>query len=144
MIAEAILAHAVGDYVIQSDWMAQNKTKRSWPALVHALTYTIPFVLLTQSPTALGVIAGTHFVIDRWRLARYVVWLKNFVAPVSVHAGTKPGDPRFVIESFNPPWRRCTKTGYPDDRPIWLTTWLLFIADNLVHTFINLGAIAWL
>lgn len=44
-IAEAIalagLAHMVGDYLIQSDWMAQEKTKRWWPAIAHALTYGI-------------------------------------------------------------------------------------------------------
>lgn len=35
-VAEAIacagLAHMVGDYVIQSDWMASEKTKLWWPA----------------------------------------------------------------------------------------------------------------
>lgn len=156
MIGQVLLAHAVGDYILQSDWMAQSKTKRSWPAVVHAVTYTIPFVLLTQSPAALTVIAVTHFVIDRWRLARYVVWLKNFVGPVRIRRNVAaaeeaqrrgyapPKGPRYVVEVFNPPWSKCTLTGYPDDRPIWLTTWLLFIADNLLHVFINLGAIAWL
>jgi hypothetical protein len=44
-----ILAHLVGDYLIQSDWMANEKTKRWWPAIAHGLTYTIPYVLVTQS-----------------------------------------------------------------------------------------------
>jgi hypothetical protein len=74
-----LLAHMVGDYLIQSDWMATQKLTRWWPAVVHGLTYTIPYVLVTQSLVALAIIAGTHIVIDRLRLVRYVVWLKNQV-----------------------------------------------------------------
>ena len=43
------LAHMVGDYVIQSDWMASEKTKRWWPAIAHGVSYGVPFVLVTQS-----------------------------------------------------------------------------------------------
>lgn len=42
-----LLAHLVGDYLIQSDWMANEKTKRWWPAWAHALTYGLPFLLVT-------------------------------------------------------------------------------------------------
>ncbi|WP_205679869.1 DUF3307 domain-containing protein [Paenarthrobacter ureafaciens] len=30
-----LLAHLIGDYLIQSDWMASEKTKRWWPAIAH-------------------------------------------------------------------------------------------------------------
>jgi len=75
------VCHLVGDYCLQSDWMAQQKTSSSMPALAHAVTYTVPFLLLTQSVEALAFIAGTHFIIDRWRIARHVGWVKNFLAP---------------------------------------------------------------
>ena len=45
--ADQLVAHAVGDYILQSDWMANEKTKRSLAAAVHALTYALPFLLLT-------------------------------------------------------------------------------------------------
>ena len=32
-----LLAHLVGDYVVQSDWMALNKTARWSPAIAHAV-----------------------------------------------------------------------------------------------------------
>ncbi|MBT2390812.1 DUF3307 domain-containing protein [Streptomyces sp. ISL-1] len=32
---ESLLAHLAGDYLIQSDWMATEKVKRWWPAVVH-------------------------------------------------------------------------------------------------------------
>lgn len=123
-----LLAHAVGDYVIQSDWMAQEKTRRWWPAILHGLTYTLPYALLTQSLTALAVIASTHMMIDRFRLARYVCWAKNWLAP----------------RGWQRPWSECTATGYPSDRPLWLTTWLLIIVDNTIHVTINTAAILWL
>ena len=70
-----ILAHLVGDYLLQTHWMATEKTSRWWPAIAHGITYTIPYMFVTQSPLALLVISGTHIVIDRYRLARHLVWL---------------------------------------------------------------------
>ena len=124
--ADQLFAHAVGDYIIQSDWMATEKTKKSLAAAVHAVTYTLPFLFLTTQVLALAVICGTHFVIDRWRLARFVCWAKNWPWP-----GRQP-------------WSQCTKTGYPDDRPVWLATWLLIFADNIMHVAINGMALKWL
>lgn len=126
--ADQLVAHAVGDYVLQSDWMATEKTKRSVAALVHVVTYALPFLFLRPSLAAMAVIMSTHFVIDRWRLARYVVWVKNFLAP----------------PDSNPLWRQCTATGYPPDRPAWMAVWLLIIADNVMHVLINGAALRWL
>jgi len=79
---EQILAHMWGDYIIQSTWMANNKTKPTligWLAcLVHCITYTLPFVLITQNPIQLLLIFGTHFPIDKFRLARYINQVKNW------------------------------------------------------------------
>lgn len=118
----ALLAHGWGDYVFQSHWMATTKTSRSVAALAHVVTYSIGFLLLTRSLPVLAVIVGTHFVIDRWRLARHVIWVKNWLAPPSHR-------PR--------PWRECTATGYDPDVPPWLSVWLLIIVDNLMHVSIN-------
>ena len=74
-----LIAHGIGDYVLQSHWMATQKTQRSLAALCHVLAYAVPFLFLKPSLLALVVIIGSHFVIDRWRLARYVVWAKNWL-----------------------------------------------------------------
>jgi hypothetical protein len=111
--ADQIVAHLVGDYLFQSHAMATRKTKQTAWALFHAVTYTAAFLLITQSLTALAIICGTHFLIDRFRLARFVVWLKN--------GGQGP----------------ITATGYPDDVPPWMAVWLLIIADNTLHILIN-------
>lgn len=110
---DQIIAHLVGDYLLQSHWMATKKTSSSLAAALHAITYTLPFMLITQNVIALLLICGTHFAIDRWRLARFVVWFKNG------------------------PWKPLTATGYQDDVPAWLAVWLLIFADNTLHMIIN-------
>lgn len=72
-----LLCHLFGDYVFQNQWMADNKVKRWFPAIVHATVYTAMFLTVTQSIVALAIIGSTHAVIDRFRLARYwVEWFK--------------------------------------------------------------------
>ena len=125
MLGAIILAHLVGDYLLQSHWIATEKTKRWWPAILHGVLYTVPYAFVTQSLAALAVIGGTHILIDRYRLARHISWVKNLIAPKR-H------------------WPARTATGYPDDTPPWLSVWLLFIVDNTMHLLINTAAIAWL
>lgn len=120
---EQILIHLWGDYITQTDWMAQEKTKKNIAALAHAIVYTMPFALITQSLVALGIIGVTHYFIDRYRLARYVVFAKNWI--------TTP--------SYN--WNDCSVTGYHKDSPPWLAFWLLIIADNTLHLTINYFAL---
>jgi hypothetical protein len=154
---EQLILHLIGDYVTQSDWMAQNKTKASFPAFVHAGFYSLPFLLLTMHIPALLCIFGTHFLIDRFRLARYVVWAKNLLAPKdtwfcdSPESANAPHNPRCQTERCDYcrqvrtlPWKECTATGYPPDRPAWLAVWLLIIADNTMHLAINYASLKWL
>ena len=154
--ADQLVLHALGDYVIQSDWMANNKTKKSVACLAHAVSYTLPFLFVTTSWKALAIIAGTHFIIDRWRLARYICWLKNFFQPRFAWArpcecdpeekcGPACGSPRALISWVrNYPWSECSTTGYHTSTPIWMTTWLLIIADNVLHVICNGLALSYL
>lgn len=149
---EMLLLHALGDYVLQSEWMAYEKTRKTWVALTHGLFYSIGFVLfLTPSWQAWAIIVGTHAVIDRFRLARYICYLKNFLAP--------PRTRMQVEETSNPegsfhvrrtkwktlkwwkPWKECAVTGYPDDTVPYLSLWLVIIVDNLLHVVINAYAL---
>jgi hypothetical protein len=123
---EQLLIHLFGDYITQTDWMASNKTNRSLPAQVHAIVYTLPFLLLTTSFQALFVIYATHYLIDRYRLARYVVFAKNWMTDHSLQ------------------WADCSGTGYHQDRPAWLAVWLLIVADNTMHLIINFFTLKYL
>jgi hypothetical protein len=128
--ADQIICHMVGDYLLQSDWMATGKTNRWRPAAAHACVYSAGFLLFQPSVIAFIVIIGTHFLIDRYRLARYVVWAKNFLGPIVM---TKVG-PRSIV---NPPWTECQSTGYPPDRPAWMVVWLMILGDNIIHILVN-------
>jgi hypothetical protein len=106
-----LLCHLIGDYWLQNDWMAQAKTKSFVPAAIHALLYTLPFLFLTRDPIALSIVSLTHLLIDRFRLAVYVMKLKN--------------------------WNWTSPNGFAPERPDWLTVWLTIIVDNSMHLLIN-------
>jgi hypothetical protein len=122
---EQLILHLLGDFITQSDWMAVNKTKRSWPALCHAVVYSLPFFLI-GSPQAVAVIFASHFVIDRFRLVRYVIWAKNCLSPM------------------RHPWSECSQTGFHKSMPEWLATWLMIVADATLHLACNYCALHWL
>ncbi len=124
--------HVLGDYVTQSHWMATEKVRRMSVAALHAVVYTTPFmVAFHPSIAAVAVMYGTHVVIDRFRLARYVVFTKNKLLSPWV---------------FNPciNWDDCKATGFPSDTPPWLAMWLLIIVDNWMHVTINALALRYL
>lgn len=124
-----VLAHLVGDYLLQSDYMANGKVERWRLAIWHGLTYALPFLLLTQSPAALLIISGSHIVLDRYRAATYVTWLKNQMAPRQRRVAWKD---------------RALNYGYPLDTPAGLAFGLMIVADNTLHLAINTAALLWL
>lgn len=145
-----LLAHLAGDYVIQSDWMATQKLTRWWPAIVHGVTYTLPYLLVTQSPWALLIIGGTHVVIDRFRLAKYLVWLKNQIGAkreyelIDRPRHVDPYEWAFPRRRVDPMAWPPTATGYPAHVPAGLATALMIVCDNTLHLTINFAAIYWL
>jgi hypothetical protein len=123
---EQLLAHLVGDYILQTSHMAEHKIKHMGVAAYHAFIYSLPFLLITQSPAALAVIFGTHTIIDRYRLAAYVARFKNMA-----------GDVKHWEEYI-------TYTGYKEETPNWLAVWLVIVTDNTIHLLVNFFAIKYL
>jgi len=105
--------HMVGDYVTQNNWMANNKTSNSLKGyiacFIHALIYSIPFLII-GSISAVFIIFVTHFLIDKYRLAKYLVQIKNWC---------------------------FTPSGFPESTPSFIAVWILFIVDNIIHVSIN-------
>jgi hypothetical protein len=152
---QQLLAHVFGDFILQSDWMALNKNKKTIPCLVHVILYTSVFLLLTTSWKALLVIGGTHFIIDRFPIIiKRLIWMKNFIGP-------KWDYPYFDACSFtgyydDSPYNEC-KLGRKDEvyfrfleetygkpRHFFITMWLYIITDNFFHLFINYLALKYL
>lgn len=69
-IAKILMAHMAGDYLFQSDYLAQNKGKDWYILFVHCVLYCIPFAFCFGINWKLAVLFGTHFVIDAGK-ARY-------------------------------------------------------------------------
>lgn len=114
-----LLAHLVGDYLLQTHYEAVEKVNSWPPAITHAAKYTLPFVALTRDPRALAVIGGTHAVLDHYRLAKHAAWFKNQFAP----------------KAYRP--KDLTNAGYPDSVPSGLSMALMIVADNTIHMLIN-------
>jgi hypothetical protein len=113
---EQILAHLIGDYILQNNWMANTKTKNSLKGyvacLLHVILYTFAFVFITSNVWHLFLIAITHFFIDKYRLAVY--WIK--------------------LVNWN--WK-STNNGFPNKTPAFMSIWLMIIIDNVFHLLIN-------
>jgi hypothetical protein len=129
MPGEALLAHLVGDYLLQTDWMAREKVRRLWPAIIHGLAYSLPFLLITRSPWALLIIGGTHAVLDRYRAATYVIWARNLIGPRGSRVPRKEA---------------LANYGFAASVPPGLAMALMIVSDNTIHMLVNAAALGWL
>ena len=150
-----LILHLIGDYVTQSDYMANNKRRCSVAAGLHAIVYSLPFLLIFQPSYLAGLtIVLTHFLIDRFGLARHVVYAKNIILCPNQGVGTWPAvmgllrseEETMRRQEFDRKWswENCKATGYPSEAPVWLSVWLTIIADNTLHLLINYAALRWL
>jgi hypothetical protein len=87
-IVAVLVAHLLGDWVLQTDWAAAKKMTNWWAMLEHLLTYHIALMLALALSTAsapiawmtVGISFVTHGFLDRrWP----VVWLME-------HTGSQP------------------------------------------------------
>lgn len=138
---EQLILHLFGDYILQTDWMATEKVKRTWVAAVHAFIYSVPFLIfLEPSLLAISVIFGTHLLIDRFRLARYVAFAKNWITGWEhVDTGYHDGYWRNKFDKS-----ALNTGGYHNDMPPWMWVWLMIITDNALHLAINYLALRYL
>ncbi len=74
-----LIGHLVGDFLLQTSWMARQKKTRWVPLLVHALVYVLAIRLATGwGPAALMIIVASHILLDGGDLARrYNAWVKG-------------------------------------------------------------------
>ena len=109
-----LIAHLVGDYVVQSQYMADTKVDRSREGVVwataHAALYTACFIPLTRHPARLAMIGITHGLLDHYRPFPKLIALRN----------TKMS-PRFM-------------GAFPQQQ---VPVWLRIVVDNTAHLLIN-------
>ncbi|NBU11449.1 MAG: DUF3307 domain-containing protein [Proteobacteria bacterium] len=129
-----LLLHLLGDYVLQTEQMALRKLHNWGWAVIHALVYSVPFLLYlnivngswTRGWLAWAVIASTHAIIDRLAVATTICRLKNLLWFGS-------GAPE-----------KEQHTGYGIETPPFIRFWLVVIVDNTLHLIINHVALNYL
>lgn len=65
------LAHLIGDFLIQNDWMAKYKKEKGFVTFIHVCSYLIPFLFTDLVWWQLALIGITHFAQDR---SSFVEW----------------------------------------------------------------------
>jgi hypothetical protein len=109
-----LIAHLVGDYLVQSDYLALAKTQRTREgvraAAIHAALYTACFVPFTRNPLRLAVIGITHGLLDHYRSLPALIHRKDQLLSPSSWSATPAKDVPF---------------------------WLHVVVDNTLHLAIN-------
>jgi len=127
MAFDLLLAHLFGDYIIQSHKMATRKSISSFWCAIHVLLYGIPFAFIPDiTLLAWIIIVGTHFIIDRFSIAKYLIYFKNRL---------------WEYQNLD----ECMSNfGYNKETPVWLSFFLYVVLDNTLHITINYYAYIYL
>ena len=70
LLYKIIACHVVGDYALQTAFLAKNKGRDWYALVVHCLLYSVPFAVIFGIDWRLAVLVGTHLVVDALK-ARY-------------------------------------------------------------------------
>jgi hypothetical protein len=72
LLLKLVFCHLVGDYVLQSDFIAKSKGENWYHLFVHCVLYCLPFYVVFGFTWQLMAIFVTHIYIDALK-ARYKV-----------------------------------------------------------------------
>lgn len=67
-----VMCHMVGDYLFQSDFLAQTKGSNRYHMVVHCVLYGVPFAIVFGLTWQLGVLCFMHYIVDTAK-ARYKI-----------------------------------------------------------------------
>ncbi len=133
---EMLLGHLVGDYLLQNEFLALNKSKNTkigWlAAFVHCILYTLAVCTLMWefTPIWMLVVFLSHFPIDKFSLAeQYLTYIKGYGMRQYVH-DVNSGQPHKYINTS--PGNNMLKGGF--------TAVVYTITDNTMHLLLMYGA----
>ena len=70
-----VFCHMIGDYVLQSDFIARTKGENWWHMIVHCTMYVLPFYLVIGHDWRIAALWAHHFLVDtmkaRWKFIGY-------------------------------------------------------------------------
>jgi len=70
-----LFAHYIGDFALNTDWMALNKGKNWYIMFAHCMVWATPIAIVLEFLSILsfwkiGFLIVGHFIIDSWRVKR--------------------------------------------------------------------------
>ncbi len=93
------VAHLIGDFILQNEWMAVNKKNRSFACMVHTLVYLVPFLLSYLQWWQILLIGIQHFIQDR---TEFIFWWGRVWKRTDLKRWN--GLPLFVDQAFHVVW----------------------------------------
>ena len=76
-IIMGVLAHLIGDFVLQNDFIASNKGKNDYILIVHCLLYIAPFALIFSLTWHLIPILIIHIVVTDKSFAQVITFCND-------------------------------------------------------------------
>ena len=64
LLVTLVMCHLVGDYVLQSNFIASTKGENAYHLFVHCALYTLPFLIVFGFTWHAFIIFTTHIIID--------------------------------------------------------------------------------
>ena len=64
MFSKALIAHIIGDWLLNSAYLRERKQREFGFLILHVLITSLPFILLGFSPIQVYLIAISHIFID--------------------------------------------------------------------------------
>lgn len=129
ILFELFLGHLIGDYLLQTENMALNKSKnttRGWIyAFIHCILYTasVCFIMWNFQPIWVLIVFLTHFPIDKFSLGEYYMryvkgyGMRQYIDDVNNSAKWK--------NLNNTPGNQMLKGGF--------TAYVYAMTDNTIH-----------
>jgi hypothetical protein len=76
-----IVCHLLGDYVLQTDYIAKTKGDNLYHLIVHCVLYCLPFLVIFGLTWQLIPLLGFHYIVDilkaRFKIIPY--WLDQVI-----------------------------------------------------------------
>ncbi len=68
-----IACHMLGDYALQSDFLAKTKGESLWHLLAHCVLYTVPFSVAFGFDWRISALFASHVLIDMMKARMHVI-----------------------------------------------------------------------
>ena len=92
-----IAAHLIGDFPLQTQWMAENKLKNIYARAVHVSVYSLPFLVVAF--VSLTIQQATVFLIVNW-ITHFIIDSKRWYVNKTFSPGTIIADQAFHLMSL--------------------------------------------